>query len=85
MCAKTDEKKTCKIIAERKRLEQFEIKGNEFRVNAIAWLSDGSVDFNVSNKTIRLAENVTSEYGNVTLFQEGIEVIGGFCKEDEDE
>jgi hypothetical protein len=85
LCAKVDEKKTCKIIAERKRLELFEIKGNEFRVNAIAWLSDGSVDFNVSNKTIRLAENITSEYGNVTLFQEGIEVIGGFCKEDEDE
>ncbi len=84
LCAKVDEKKICKIIADRKRFEQFEIKGNEFRVNAITWLSDGNIDFNVSNQTIRLAENETKLFGNVTLFHEGIETTGGFCKEDED-
>lgn len=85
LCAKVDEKKVCRIIAEKKRLEHFDVKGNEFRVSVMNWLSDGSIDFNVSNTTIRLAENETKLYGEVTLFQEGIEVTGGFCKEDEDE
>jgi hypothetical protein len=85
LCAKVGEKKLCKVIADRGRTEEFEIKGIVFTAKPDTWLSDGSIDVNISNETIRLAENVTTEYGNVTLFQEGIEVTGGFCKEDEDE
>ncbi len=84
LCAKVDEKKICKIVADRNRTELYEIKENTFTVEPLSWLSDGSVELNVSNETIRLAGNVTTQYGNVTLFQEGIEVTGGFCKEDED-
>lgn len=76
----------CKILADRGRTELYEIKGNTFRVGALKWLSDGSVEFNVSNEIIRLPENTTTSItGNITLFQEGIKVTGGFCKEDEDD
>ncbi len=84
LCAKVDEKKICKIVAERNRTELYEIKESVFTVRPLKWLSDGSIELNVSNETIRLAENVTTAYGNVTLFQEGIEVTGGYCEEDED-
>jgi hypothetical protein len=85
LCARVDEKKLCKVLADLGRTEEFEIKGTEFTAKPLMWLSDGSVDINISNTTIRISENVTTSYGNITLFQEGIEVTGGFCKEDEDE
>jgi len=84
LCAQVDRKKVCKIIADRGKAELFEIFGNEFRAYALKFLEDGSVEFNISNQSTIISENQTIKYSNVTLFQEGIETTGGFCKEDED-
>lgn len=89
-CIKIDEKKLCKILADNNRTEVFDIKTDEFRVGAQYWLSNGSVRFNFNNENFTLAENKTQSYVNgtmnesVLLFQEGVKITGGFCKEDDE-
>ena len=87
LCIQIEEKKQCKLLSDLNRTELYEIKDNEFRIGATDWWNDGSITFNFSNESIRLRPNELKSYetANATLFHEGIEVIGGFCKEDEDD
>ncbi len=90
-CIKIDEKKQCKIISDLNRTELFEVKDYDFRINATEWWHDGSVTFSVNNESVHLDANATQKYSNetldvnVTLFHEGIEITGGFCKDDEED
>ncbi len=86
LCIKIEEKKLCKIVSDLGRTELYEIKEHEFNVKAAEWLNDRSITFDFDNQSIRIAENATVTYepANATLFHEGIEVVGGYCKEDED-
>ena len=83
-CIKIEEKKLCKSIADNKRPAVFDIKASTFKVNATDWLSNQSIRFAFENESIILAPNQTMVYesANATLFQEGLTVTGGFCKEE---
>lgn len=86
-CIRIEEKKVCKMLADNERVELFDVKGNDFRVDAVDWLSDGSITFTVNNESITLGKDQTISIDelNATVFQEGIDVTGGFCKEDTQE
>ena len=86
-CIKIQEKKLCKIISDLNRTELFEVKDNDFRVGATNWYNNESITFNINNESIRLATNETKliEEFNATIFHEGIEIVGGYCKEDEED
>jgi len=81
-CIKIGEKKLCRILADNDKDELFIVKGQEFRVQATDWLSNESIRFNFANETIHLVANEQITRVNATLFHEGIQVVGGFCKED---
>jgi hypothetical protein len=87
LCIKIGEKRICKIVADNKRAEVFNVLDFSFRITATDWWSDEGVTFEINNETIRLATNETTEYqpANATLYQEGIEILGGYCKEDEED
>ena len=85
-CIKIDDKKICEIISDLNRTETFDVKDNEFKVKPTDWWSDESVSLLVNNESMRLVKDETKlvEEINATLFHEGVEITGGFCKEDED-
>ncbi len=85
-CIKIEDKKLCKLVSDLNRTETFDVKDNEFEVTPTDWWNDESISFLVNNESIRLNTNETKliEEINATLFHEGAEITGGFCKEDED-
>ncbi len=90
-CLKLDEKKVCRLIADNNRTEVITIKDNEFRVTPKDWLSNGGITVHFNNENITILSNKTESYVNasmnasVMLFYEGIDMTGGFCKEDEED
>lgn len=84
LCVKFGEKKSCKVLADHERTEFFKINDVEYRAGAVEWWSDGSVTFMIENESVRIGENVTIPHLNASFFHEGIDVVGGFCKEDEE-
>ncbi len=85
-CIKIEDKKICKILSDLNRTESYEVKDNEFEVKPTDWWQNESVTILVNNESMRLAMNETKrvEEVNATLFHEGVQITGGFCKEDED-
>lgn len=86
-CIEIEEKKQCKIVSDLNRTQDFEVKDNEFEVLPTDWWNDKTITFSVNNESIRLATNETKliEETNATIFHEGMEIVGGYCKEDEDD
>ncbi len=86
ICLRMGEKKICKAIGGNGRAEIFNAQEHAFRITAQDWWGDGSITFEINDETIRVPQNGTVEYtpANATIFHEGIEVIGGYCKEDEE-
>ncbi len=84
-CTETPEKKRCRLFADNERSELIETETADLRVNAEKWLSDGSVQFKINEESIILKENQTQEFEGVKIYQEGIQMIGGFCKEDNED
>ena len=86
LCASTSDKRTCKILTDQNKSELFLIKGAEFRVQGTNWFNDGKVQFSLGNETIVLAKGQSFIHStNVTFFSEGHEVLGGYCKPDEED
>ncbi|MBW2969973.1 hypothetical protein KY309_00810 [Candidatus Woesearchaeota archaeon] len=84
LCIKIAEKKLCKTFADQERSELYTVLDTDFRVEPTNWWNDQSITFEINNQTIRLPQNKTITLENATLFLEGFEKIGGYCKEDED-
>ena len=84
-CVETDDKKICRSVADNDRQEYFDIDA-PLRVKATDWWSDGGITFSVNNESIRIDDDEKLEHEtNVSIFHEGIEAAGGFCKEDVNE
>ncbi len=81
-CLETNEKEICRSLADNNREEYLSLE-ESLRVKATDWWSDGSITFTINNESIRIDEGKTQKYNNITIFHEGIEATGGFCKEDD--
>jgi len=84
LCLQTDDKKQCKIFGDQDRTELYTLNNLTFKAKPTDWWNDKSVTFEINNQTIRLKENVQVNFSNVKIYQEGITVSGGYCKEDEE-
>jgi hypothetical protein len=84
-CIQSPDKKVCRIISDLNKTELFIVQDLEFRVQATDWWNDDTTTIAIDNQSIRLKANETHEFGNVTVYQEGIQIVGGYCKEDEDD
>lgn len=82
LCIQTDDKKQCKIFGDQDRTELYTLNNLTFKAKPVNWWNDKSVTFEINNQTIRLKENVQVNFSNATMYQEGITVSGGYCKED---
>jgi hypothetical protein len=80
------DKKVCRTISDLNKTELYTLKDLEFRVQATGWWNDNSTTIAIGNESIRLKTNEEAEFEqNITIYQEGIQIIGGYCKEDEDD
>lgn len=84
LCIKIEDKKLCKTFADQERSELYTVLDEDFKVKPTDWWNDQSITFEINNQTIRIKQNETVALTNATLFLEGFEKIGGYCKEDED-
>ncbi len=82
VCVEAEGRKICRALADNNRTEQ--ITTLDLRLKPIAWSNNGNITLTVNNSTFQLAKNQKRPFDSLTIYQEGIEVIGGFCKEDED-
>ncbi|VVB81953.1 Uncharacterised protein [uncultured archaeon] len=83
LCIEIEEKKVCKTFMDQDRTETYDVKNNTFKAKPTNWWNDQSVTFDVNNQSIRLKFNELTNFSNATIYQEGITVTGGYCKEDE--
>lgn len=85
LCVKIAEKKFCRLLSDTGREEAFKVIDQDFVVKPINWLADHSIELNVNNQNVTIPENVTVTFNNSVLYQEGVEIVGGYCKEDEED
>lgn len=84
VCTEVDGRKICRTVADNNRTEQIITKTTQLSLKPVSWWNNGNITLTVNNNTFQLAENQTKTVDSLIIYQEGIEVIGGFCKEDED-
>lgn len=85
VCMKTAEKKFCRLVSDTGRGESFITANQSFEVKPIDWFADHSIELNVSNTNVTMPENVTVTLNGAQFYQEGVQIIGGYCKEDEED
>lgn len=84
LCITIGPKKFCRTIADNGRVEIFNVLNESFRIAAENWNNDETVEAVINDEEF-IVTNKTTNYGtNATIFHEGINTIGGYCKEDED-
>jgi len=84
LCIIIEDKKVCRALADQDRTELFTVKETEFKVKPTDWWNDNSITFTINNQSIRLKFNELTNFSNATIYQEGITISGGYCKEDEE-
>ena len=82
VCAKIDGRKICRTLSDNNRTEQI-ITETYFSLKPTAWWNNGNITLLVNNETFQLAQNQTRMFKSVEFHQEGIEIIGGSCKEED--
>ncbi len=85
LCVKIGEKKFCRIVSDIGREEEFTVLNQSFEAKPTNWFEDRSIELILNNQTVTIPENSTITFENSTLYHEGVQIVGGFCKEDEDE
>lgn len=84
VCFEIGEKKTCRLMADNNRTELVTIDAVDYRLKILDWSNNGNITLSAGNLTVQLAKNQSRPFAGHTIFQEGIDEIGGVCKEDED-
>src|SRR3989344_6793986 len=82
VCFKIGDKKTCRLLADNNRTELVTVDNLDYRLKIVEWHSNGNITLVAGNATLQLAKNDSVPFANNFIFQEGIDEIGGFCKED---
>ena len=77
------QKKFCRHIADNGRVEVFNLLDQSFRISAENWNSDETVKIIINEEELVVAKKEINFGENTTIYHEGIETIGGYCKEDE--
>lgn len=85
LCLQIGDKKSCKAIGEVRNSEFFQIGNLTANTEILKWVSDGSLLVDVSGKNYTLLPKKNENFGNATIYQEGITVLGGKCEPDEDD
>lgn len=83
LCIQIGEKKSCKSLGEIRSGEFFQLGNFTANAQILQWLSDGSLRVDVSGKNFTLLPKTSQTIGNATIYQEGIDVLGGKCEPDE--
>jgi len=83
LCIKQDSKKLCKQIVDNDRTELFTVLNQTYKIKAINWSNDSIITLQINEQTMNITINPV-QLDTVTIYHEGIEVLGGYCKEDED-
>jgi|SRR3989344_2332436 len=84
VCFQLQGKKTCRLLADNNRSELVTINDIDYRFNVLTWSNNGNITLAINNQTLQLANNQSIPFASNALLQEGINEIGGTCKEDED-
>ena len=85
LCFEADGKKICRLLVDNERSEFIEIANHNFEAQIATFFSDKSVNFVIGNQTLKLAAQTPTDLLGVTIFHEGVDEVGGFCKADEEE
>ncbi|HLF54159.1 MAG TPA: hypothetical protein VI612_00375 [Candidatus Nanoarchaeia archaeon] len=84
LCVKIGEKKFCRIVSDIGREETFTVLNQSFEAKSTQWFADNSIELILNNRTVTLPENSTITFNESIIYHEGVQIVGGFCKEDED-
>lgn len=83
-CAESESKKTCRLLADNGMKEYIEIGNTALRISTNKWFTDGSVTFQINQENVTLPVNGTKIFENLKIYQEKEEILGGYCKEDDE-
>ena len=82
ICFQIDSKRSCRLLADNNRTERVTIDTLDVRMGILSWWNDGNITLSINNQTRELAKNQSQPFDQYSIYQEGIESIGGICKED---
>ncbi|PIN75704.1 hypothetical protein COV18_02545 [Candidatus Woesearchaeota archaeon CG10_big_fil_rev_8_21_14_0_10_37_12] len=88
LCFELPNKTTCKAVGDNDQTVLFSLEGEDFRVSTKRWYSDERIMFSINNEDITIPTHAKIPYNqtelqDLSLYHEGIIVLGGFCKPDE--
>lgn len=84
VCLKKEQKTKCRMLTDIGRVEFVDIGEQEFRMMPEQF-RDEELVLKINNSTIILQPEVHTEKEGVEIWQEGIEILGGFCREEDED
>jgi hypothetical protein len=84
LCIQSGVKKSCKFVSDNGRADLYNLGNGSIRAGALRFLVD-TVEFQIENLTVVLEPDVHTDVMGMDVWQEEFEVMGGFCRYEDDD
>ena len=84
LCMQKDVKTSCKFVSDNGREELFNLGDGAITAKALRFL-ENSIEFQIENMTVKLEPDVKTQVLDMDVWQEEFQVMGGFCRYEDDD